>query len=201
MELDVVTPRTPNSYPAVLFLTGMAGLTPSVCQQKLIESVAERGYVWMTVNLTIIQLSKLQSPNPEKVTHGLNNAIDWINANLQDVLNSRAPGVQADIKDRFILMSHSAAGHVTNAYLNNTCGNVKLFIMLSPVDGADPLGLKKDFIITPGIMLPFAVPTMIIGTGLDPLRNKMKLACAPNELSNNRYKYDILQILWCNKWA
>lgn len=40
MELDVVAPRTPSKYPAVLFLTGMAGLTPSVCQEKLIESVA-----------------------------------------------------------------------------------------------------------------------------------------------------------------
>lgn len=141
----------------------------------------------MTVNISIIKISKLQSPNPEKVTHGLEKAVDWINANLQDVLNNRAPGVIADVQDRFILMSHSAAGHVTNAYLNNTCGNVKMFIMLSPVDGADPLGLKKDFIITPGLMLPFAVPTMIIGTGLDHVAKILMPACAPDQLANNRY--------------
>ena len=32
MELDVVTPRTPGSYPPILFVTGIAGLTPSVFQ-------------------------------------------------------------------------------------------------------------------------------------------------------------------------
>ena len=49
MELDVVTPRTPGSYPPMLFVTGIEGLTPSVFQEKLIESVAEQGYIWMTV--------------------------------------------------------------------------------------------------------------------------------------------------------
>ena len=32
MELDVVTPRTPGSYPPMLFVTGIEGLTPSVFQ-------------------------------------------------------------------------------------------------------------------------------------------------------------------------
>jgi hypothetical protein len=40
MEMDVVTPRTPNSYPAILYLTGLAGLTPSYFQQALIDSIA-----------------------------------------------------------------------------------------------------------------------------------------------------------------
>jgi hypothetical protein len=40
MELDVVTPRSPNSYPAILYLTGLAGLTPSYFQQALIDSIA-----------------------------------------------------------------------------------------------------------------------------------------------------------------
>lgn len=32
MQLDIVTPRTPNSYPPILYLTGLAGLTPSYFQ-------------------------------------------------------------------------------------------------------------------------------------------------------------------------
>lgn len=40
MEMDVVAPRTPNSYPAILYLTGLAGLTPSYFQQALIDSIA-----------------------------------------------------------------------------------------------------------------------------------------------------------------
>jgi len=54
MELDVVSPRTPNSYPSILYLTGLAGLTPSYFQQALIDSVAEKGFVFMTVLFCVI---------------------------------------------------------------------------------------------------------------------------------------------------
>lgn len=45
--------------------------------------------------------------------HTLNQVVTWINANFQDALSNRAPGVVADIANRFVLMGHSAAGHVT----------------------------------------------------------------------------------------
>jgi hypothetical protein len=54
MELDVVSPRTPNSYPAILYLTELAGLTPSYFQQAFIDSVAEKGFVFMTVLFCVI---------------------------------------------------------------------------------------------------------------------------------------------------
>ena len=59
--------------------------------------------------------------------------------------------------------------------------------MLSPVDGADPMGIKKDFVITPGKMLPFATPVLIESTELDPVGRLMEPACAPANMSNNRY--------------
>ena len=36
MELSVVTPRTPGSYPVMLFMTGLEGVIPSVFYEKLI---------------------------------------------------------------------------------------------------------------------------------------------------------------------
>ena len=51
MELDVVMPRRPNSYPVILFMTGLSGIAPSASQERLIESVAEEGFIWMTVPL------------------------------------------------------------------------------------------------------------------------------------------------------
>ena len=102
------------------------------------------------------------------------------------ILNSRVPGVRADIEDRLMLAAHSAGSHVITQYLNETCGTVKLIVLLSPVDGADPMGLKKDFIIKPGTFLPFATPVMIIGTGLDPIPRMAEPACAPSNLSNSR---------------
>ena len=84
-------------------------------------------------------------------------------------------------------MAHSAGSHVITEYLYENCGTVKMFIMLSPVDGADPMGMKKDFIITPGKFLPFAAPVMMIGTGLDPVGRMAEPPCAPSNLSNSRY--------------
>jgi hypothetical protein len=49
MELDVTVPRSPASYPAILYLTGLSGVVPSLFQSNLIDSVAEQGYAWLTV--------------------------------------------------------------------------------------------------------------------------------------------------------
>lgn len=93
-----------------------------------------------------------------------------------------------DIKNRLILIGHSAAGHVTTEYLYQTCGTVKLHILLSPVDGVDPFGIKKDYIITPGKFLPYATPVLVLATELDPKgKNLVEPPCAPSNLSNTRY--------------
>ena len=44
---------------------------------------------------------------------------------------------------------------------------------MSPVDGVDPFGIKKDYIITPGKFLPFATPTLIMSTELDDKSRKV----------------------------
>lgn len=99
--------------------------------------------------------------------------IDWLDQNIQQVFNNRAPGVIGDLEGRFILMGHSAAGQVVTEYLNATCGNVRLAILLSPVDGSNPFGIKKEYIITPGSLLPFATPVLILATELDPVARKL----------------------------
>ena len=82
-------------------------------------------------------------------------------------------------------MSHSAGGHVTTQYLNGTCGTVKGHIMLDPVDGLDPFGYKNDFIITPGKMLPFATPSLVLSSELDHVPNiPGEPPCAANNMSN-----------------
>jgi len=42
-------------------------------------------------------------------------------------------------------------------------------------------------VITPGKMLPFAIPTLILAAELDPIRKDGFPACAPDHLANNRY--------------
>jgi hypothetical protein len=92
-------------------MAGLAGFLPSYVQENLIDSIAESGYVFLTV-------SKLQSPNPEKITNSLKSVIEWLNENLQVVLNNKVPGVVADLDNRLILMGHSIGGRVMTEYLN-----------------------------------------------------------------------------------
>lgn len=118
------------------------------------------------------------------MTKVLAKVVTWINDNFQDALSRRAPGVVADFKNRYVMMGHSAAGHVTTEYLNDTCGDFKVQILLDAVDGVDPFGIKKDFIITPGKYLPYAIPVLVLATELDPVSFGPEPPCAPTNLSN-----------------
>ncbi len=121
------------------------------------------------------------------MTSVVEKVIAWLNENLKPIMASRVPGVIADMQNRFIVMSHSAGGHVMTEYLNSTCGDVKMQIMLDPVDGADPFGIKKDFITTPGQFLPYATPVLILATELDQAHMGLSPPCAPNNMANLRY--------------
>lgn len=112
--------------------------------------------------------------------------VDWINDNLQDAISKKAPGVFADFQNRFVLMGHSAAGHVTTEYFNETCGTFKMHILLDGVDGVDPFGIKKDFIVIPGKFLPYATPVLVLATELDPESKGLEPPCAPSNMSNLR---------------
>lgn len=53
MELDVSVPKAPGSYPTILFVTGLSGIAPAFMQSQLVDSVAEQGYAWMTVLISL----------------------------------------------------------------------------------------------------------------------------------------------------
>ena len=105
---------------------------------------------------------------------------------MQQVLNNKAPGVVADLDNRLILIGHSGAGQIITEFLNSTCSNVKMQILLDPVDGADFIGTKKSYVITPGKMLPYATPILVIASELDGMKKDLLPACAPNNVSNLR---------------
>lgn len=64
-------------------------------------------------------------------------------------------------------------------------------ILLDPVDGVNFFGSKKSYIITPGKMLPYAVPVLVIATELDGVKKELFPACAANNVSNLRF-YDAM---------
>jgi hypothetical protein len=53
MELDVVSPKAPGYYPAIMFVSGLSSLIPSPFYSDLIDGVASSGFVWMTVILCL----------------------------------------------------------------------------------------------------------------------------------------------------
>ncbi len=59
-------------------------------------------------------------------------------------------------------------------------------ILINPVDGVDFFGTKKSYIITPGKMLPYATPVLVIAAELDSSKKELLPACAANNVSNLR---------------
>lgn len=66
MQLDVVVPRSPNTYPVILFITGLSGLTPDYFQADYINSIAEQGYAFMTVPLFLFSYLNFRVQIPRK---------------------------------------------------------------------------------------------------------------------------------------
>merc|ERR1712210_116240 len=84
--------------------------------------------------------------------------------------------------------SHSSGGHVAVEFLKKGCSDVKSLTLLSPVDGLDPFGLVPIYCITPGEMLNFRTPTLIVAGGLDTIPGLgFGPACAPVELGSDRF--------------
>ena len=70
-------------------------------------------------------------------------------------------------------MGHSSGAHIVTQYLKDGCRDVKGQILMSPVDGLDPLGIVENYVITPGVPLNFDTPTLIMPTGLDNVPGKI----------------------------
>ncbi len=146
-----------------------------------------------TSNNILISMNKLtlvKSPEKEEVM--FKNDLDWILANTETLFNSNVTPesirnlVKPDLVTNGItLMTHSAGGHVACIYLNNTCGLIKKLVLLDPVDGADPFGIDKSFIIHPPNKLPFQIPTLVLVSELSQVSALPPLpVCAPQSYSN-----------------
>jgi hypothetical protein len=94
--------------------------------------------------------------------------------------------------NKMFFIGHSAGNHIgVNYFKRKGCRNFLANIHLSPVDGTDPFGvIDGDFAITPGQLLNYEIPSLVVKAGLDPIPGApLYPACAPERLSNTRY-YD-----------
>lgn len=141
--LDIFSPTTPDSYPMIIFLTGLNGIAPMTAYTELLTTVAEQ-------NIIVIALSKIGNIKPEKVAVHVGHFLDWVIKPDDGAarLFSEQKAVQGVIPNttRLGFLSHSSAAHPLGQYLNGTCGPIKLIVMMNPVDGIDPWGRIDDFV-------------------------------------------------------
>lgn len=81
-------------------------------------------------------------------------------------------GLQIDYENEYII-GHSSANHITVNYLAQGCGKFLGLVMMSPVDCT---GKTCDsHCITPGDLLNFEIPTLVLPAGLDDLPGKKSI--------------------------
>eukprot|EP01098_Paradermamoeba_levis_P013148 TRINITY_DN591_c0_g1_i1.p1 TRINITY_DN591_c0_g1~~TRINITY_DN591_c0_g1_i1.p1 ORF type:complete len:353 (+),score=126.86 TRINITY_DN591_c0_g1_i1:38-1060(+) len=195
-SLHVITPTSAANYAVGVFLGGLEGNIPAIAYGEVLAWAASHGVV-------IIGIEGFPS-NPsstDKLAQNVVVVLNWLTRNLNAELQKRFAGVGAAVQTNLALIGHSAGCKIMVKVLEENCGIAKGLALLNPVDGDDPWGIIKSFVITPGQMLNFTTPTLILGTGLGPIPGihvgKIFPACAPAGLNFPRF-YNASN---CGKWS
>jgi len=187
-QLGVWYPNAEGNFPVIYFLTGLGNIIPASAYGDVLTHISSHGYV--VVSTWELTGKPYDAEWMIELQH-------WIDIHLEDKLH--ANGAVSDFHINIgenILMGHSAGAHVAVEYLKHHCNRVVGQVLLSPVDGIDPFGLIDNYCITPGQLLNYNIPTLMLSTGLDDvpgfnLIGDIVPACAPDELSNRRF-YDAM---------
>ena len=139
-DMTIFTPTERGTYPVIVFLTGFAGVVPALSYSKLLTKIADQ-------KIIVVGVSKNQTVLAEFVEQKFVEFMDIFTdprKGLRGMFknNRITKEVKPDLENQLVFVSHSAGCHVLTLYLVNRCGqrniNVKLFIMISPVDGRSP---------------------------------------------------------------
>ena len=90
---------------------------------------------------------------------------------------------------RMFMAGHSSGAHVVlqnikdYAEASGVCINAGGVIMLSPMDGEDPLGFGGGYVVNSGQLLPFSTPALLIAASLDGASGPVVAGapCTPND--------------------
>jgi hypothetical protein len=186
-----------GGMPIVLFVTGFAGQLDAYKYDVIVSGIVKHGIIVVAVDQEF----------------GFSLTLDYtkLGLNLQKVIgfirNTGTNGLLAAMQSRgfvneiyqngakLFMMGHSSGAHVVlqnmkdNAVSSEACADAGAVIMLSPMDGQDPLGFGGGFVVDEGKPLPFSVPGLIVAGSLDGQSSTITVgvACTPDDRGNKHF--------------
>ncbi|CAF1370643.1 unnamed protein product [Didymodactylos carnosus] len=180
-NVDIYTTTDDGIYPVIIFMTGFEGLVPASFYSNLLTKIADQ-------KIIVIAVSQIQNITAEYVEKKFTQFMIFITNPTKGAKklfknNPLTKTVIPDIENQLAFLAHSAGCHVLTLYLTKRCGTknaqVKLFVMMDPVDG---------YVTHPPAKLSFNTSVLIMSTGLDArAAYPGEPACAPDSMSNNRF--------------
>ena len=174
---------TDAAAPVLLLVTGFAGEYPVAKYAGLLDAIAAHNVVVVGADRKFVLRSKV---NYTEYAEDLDGVLDYLSGGLHDDLRLRSPDTRVLPASSPILAGgHSAGNHLmVRRLVSFGCGHIGGVVMLDPVDGEDPFGFVKQFVIHPPAKVNFVVPALHIRCGLDPTG---LVPCAPANMSNARF--------------
>eukprot|EP00928_Gymnodinium_smaydae_P011326 TRINITY_DN14194_c0_g3_i1.p1 TRINITY_DN14194_c0_g3~~TRINITY_DN14194_c0_g3_i1.p1 ORF type:complete len:357 (-),score=30.71 TRINITY_DN14194_c0_g3_i1:59-1129(-) len=172
-----------GNFPVVFFVTGFGANVPASLYSDLLLQLVQRGFI-------IVGMHRVGYPKYHLEGLKLLDVLDWAQAGLlRELMSQHELAAIPDVIDRTAVMAQSSGNHIIGEALVTNCSLVKAFVMIDPVDGVDPFGFDTSHnLITPGEMLGFTIPGLLLNNGLDPQKlNFLYPPCAPPALSNDRF--------------
>lgn len=189
-----------GGMPVMLFATAFGGQIDAFDYDVVLPGISAHGIIVVAVDR---QAGYALTLDYGKLGIQLQSVIGWIRSTaatsgLLYEMNSR--GFTNSILNgaaRIIMAGHSTGAQIVLRNVRDTalaaqqCPDAGGFVMWSPVDGQDALGLGGDTVITGNENLPFQTPGLIIGAQLDGTDSSIieGVACAPDARSNLHFYY------------
>jgi len=182
-----------ETAPVLAFVTAFGATIPSTAYDNIFRQMASHGVV-------VIGYDHAAPLVPQYVALGakVNIANQWMAHNLPLDFKSRNLSTVPDVQHKLAVGGHSAGNHIALQALVDSCGLARAFVMIDPVDGVDPYGIVKTYVVpTPPAILNVTIPALHIETGLDPVSAHFGFpACAPPAISNDRFYRAMRAPIW-----
>lgn len=189
-HIHVWAPSASSKAPArvMLFVPGFAGFMASTDYSEVLSTVASN------TNTVVVGIDRKLTLAPGLVVNYTDLAltaghvIDSYIGNDQGLIKDcRSHGYTGtiNVNSGFIFGAHSAGNHLSvRRMVNWGCQKFASMVMIDPVDGEDPDGIIKEYVIHPPAPVNFTIPALHIMTGKDPQGHP---SCAPAFMANARF--------------